>query len=839
MIGRGAHGVVHRARDTALGREVALKQPSPGARSSPGGDERFLHEARSAAGLRHPNIVAVHDVGTWDGEPYLVTALVNGTNLAEELSRQRPSFRQSSEWVASLSDALDHAHRRGVIHRDVKPSNVLLDRNGEVFLTDFGLAKSQEERASLTISGQLIGTPAYMSPEQAGANLGPIDVRTDVYSLGVILYELLTGVRPFQGTERIVLTRIREEDPRPPRRLDDTIPRDLETVCLKAMAKNPGHRYATAAEFATDLRRWLHGEPVLARPVGPFGMLWRKCRRVPVVSGLAASLVLAVVLGFIGVTWEWRRAEAFRRRAEINLGVAREERRHAQANFADAEQQRLRAVRALAEGTRTLTTLTDLTDERMLGKPVPSRETLWNLLYEHYRGFVQQLKGDPAFHRDLAHTSLRVASLLEGSGSMERANAVWKETQVLYEGLVRQDPADLDYRARLSECQLRLGLNLRQTARPSEGDDSLRQGMEVCRETLELAKRRLGSAPGDRAARATLANAELRFGEFGRLLGRSEEAIKVLRLGRDRSEQLLREFPAEAEYRELVARSGYILAQLIRDSEPEESVSVARSVRDHYEIILRVYPLDAATLRHLADAQFWLASLEDRADRMEEALRDFWKAAELYQRLHDNKPYLVGYRGGLGVTYHNIGHILVEIGRPAESLEPYRKAIPLRESLVQLDPENIAWRCDCTGSWYRLGEALQNLGRIPEAVEAYQKCLAHQKEVYSREPGEIKHRNFLDERLKQLFWLRLALGRTTEAAAMARERKALWPNEPGVALTTAVQLLAASLSRSSDESLWQAIASRERRRYASEALGALRDAARLKAGKSLVSRSGP
>ncbi len=309
-VGAGSFGEVWKARDTELNRLVAVKIPHAGRLSDGKDQDRFLREARSAAVLRHPGIVPVHEVGHEAGLSYLVCDFIEGLTLTDLLKARRLTCAEAAELIAQVAAALDYAHARGVVHRDVKPSNIILERPGadpaappgRPMLMDFGLALRSDSEITLTLEGQVLGTPAYMSPELAAGHGHQVDGRSDVYSVGVVLYQLLTGELPFRGNVRMLREQVLYREPQPPRQLNDQIQNDLQTITLKCLAKEPSRRYRTAGELSADLRRWLAGEPIHARPVGRAERLWRWCRRNPLPAGLAATVAALLVVAAVGAS---------------------------------------------------------------------------------------------------------------------------------------------------------------------------------------------------------------------------------------------------------------------------------------------------------------------------------------------------------------------------------------------------------------------------------------------------------------------------------------------------------------------------------------------------------
>jgi WD40 repeat protein/tRNA A-37 threonylcarbamoyl transferase component Bud32 len=377
LLARGGMGVVYKARQVSLNRTVALKTIQAGILASPAEVKRFHSEAEAIAQLHHPNIVAIHEIGEHDGQHYFAMDYVAGRTLAEIVRDGPLPAARAANYVKTIAAAIHYAHQQGILHRDLKPANILIDENDQPQITDFGLAKrffgtphDGAQTIDLTLSGQVLGSPNYLPPEQAEPKRGTIGPASDVYALGAILYHLVTGRPPFQAEAITTLLRqVVETDPVPPRSLNPGISRDLETICLKCLSKEPNHRYATAQALADELGRYLEGKPIHARHVGAAGKAWKWCRRRPALAGLTGALVLSLVAGLTLSLCQLRQTTA----SEL---LARQHAYAADMNLAQA------AVEAGDLGTATA-----LLDAY---RPAPGQEDLrgweWRYLWQRCRG---------------------------------------------------------------------------------------------------------------------------------------------------------------------------------------------------------------------------------------------------------------------------------------------------------------------------------------------------------------------------------------------------------------------------------------------------------------------
>jgi serine/threonine protein kinase/Tfp pilus assembly protein PilF len=411
VLGRGGMGVVYRARQCRLDRLVALKMIRDGELAGAEEQARFRTEAEAAARLQHPHIVQIFEVGEQAGRPFLSLEFVDGGSLAQQLAGNPQPARQAAQLVTTLARAVHHAHQRHVIHRDLKPANILITRDGTPKITDFGLAKRLDVPTGPTLSGVPMGTPSYMAPEQAQGALEHIGPATDVYALGAVLYEMLTGRPPFRGASVLeTLEQVREVEPVPPSRLQPKVPRDLETICLKCLQKEPGKRYGGAELLAEDLLRFLEGKPIVARPVRAWerGVKW--ARRRPAVAALLLALLLVLSGSVPGLTWLWLRADTERRRAEQNLAKSQA----AEAN-ASAAHRFLRD--ALLEVARP----------EKKGYAVTIQEALDKASPKISQAFAGHLDGEASVRTSIGLTYLRLGRHPEAEPHLRRAFELYRE----------------------------------------------------------------------------------------------------------------------------------------------------------------------------------------------------------------------------------------------------------------------------------------------------------------------------------------------------------------------------------------------------------------------------
>jgi tetratricopeptide (TPR) repeat protein len=540
VLGAGGMCVVYQAQQSSPRRTVAVKMLLAGLHGPH--RHRFRQEMEVIARLQHPNIVQIHEVGEHEERPYFTMDFVDGGNLAQKLAERPLPAREAAQLVETLARAIQHAHEQGFVHRDLKPSNILLMRDGLAKISDFGLAKSlapaeETTREYRTESGAILGTPGYMAPEQAaGDAVGPA---ADVYALGVILYEALTGRPPFKASTVLeVLEQVRSQEPVPPRRLQPGLPRDLETICLRCLHKEPARRYASAADLAGDLGRFLRGEPIQARPASRAERLSKWVRRKPALAALVMVSTLAALGLAVGLLWhDARLRDEMRRTAESET---------------EAQRQRQRADADYRAARDTLNRMLERLEGPQVGK-VPQLKELQRGLLEDALSFYQGILAaadspDPAVRRDAAAACKRAAHIQQQLGRTEAAAENYRRVFELVEGLppeVRDAPQS---QTLLAGSYNNLGLLAQSAGRLDEAERQHRTA-------LALNERLAQARPDDPAHQNDLAQSEQNLGVVCQLAKRPAEAEVQYRRAIEIRTALVRDYPDDARYQARLAGS--------------------------------------------------------------------------------------------------------------------------------------------------------------------------------------------------------------------------------------------------------------------------------------------
>jgi eukaryotic-like serine/threonine-protein kinase len=823
-VGRGGMGIVYEAEQESLGRRVALKVLPPRLLLEPHHLARFQREAKAAARLHHTNIVPVYGVGEHGGLHYYVMQFIPGqglNTLLAELARQRAAGSTAAEsrtepagpagplssgpgrsyWQSvariglQVAEALAYAHGQGVLHRDIKPSNLLLDAQGTAWVTDFGLAKAVGDEDSLTQTGDLVGTLRYLAPERVG---GQGDARSDVYSLGLTLYEMLTLRPAFTAADRNHLLRqVTYEEPLPPRKLEPAVPRDLETVVLKAIAREPGRRYASAAELADDLRRFAEDKPIRARRLGTAERLGLWARRNPRLAGVTAALLATLALGVPTVLWKWREAARERdaaRRAQAQADLHFAQARAAVDTYWDSLQNesRLREV--------------DLN---------PLQLKLMAAAVPYYEAFVQQRQDDPELEAARGTAYLRLGWLRMHTGQAAAACADAEKGVEIFTDLARSHPDGKSHRASLAAAHLGVGSARKQLGHWPEAEAAFRRAVEVLRGLVD-------EAPADALVRKDLASAQESLASLLAELGNRAEAEALHREALAGRRRLVADFPDRAIHRGELAQSLGNLGNLFRefgrlaDAEAhhrealglldglvaafpampdyqqergaildllgvvlsaqgrgEEAEAAHRQALDAEQRLADAFPSLPRYRAALAHTHSDLARLLRERHRHAEAEAALDRAQALRRKLTDDFPDVPAYCRDLAVSYKDRASLLEERGRPAEAEAEHRRALDLLEKLVADQPAAPGYRHELAQGYTNLGVVLCKQGKLAAAEPVWQRALALHRRLAEEFPRVPAYRQDLVITESNLSQLLSDTGRPAEGEAALRRVLAL------------------------------------------------------------------
>jgi tetratricopeptide (TPR) repeat protein len=740
-IARGGMGVVFRARQRSLNRPVALKMLLAGTLMSGEDEQRFRQEAEAAANLDHPNIVPIFEVGRHDGHRYFSMKLIEGVSLAQRLPDFSDDQRGAARLMAMVARAVHHAHQRGVLHRDLKPSNILLCGGLdapmgqlEPYVTDFGLAKRAESDPGLTQSGAILGTPSYMAPEQASGKKGVVTVATDVYGLGAVLYAILSGKPPFQGDSALeTIAHVKDRSLNPPSSYGRRIDRDLETICLKCLEKEPARRYDSAEAVAEDLERWLAGVPIQARPARRAERAWRWCQRNPLVAALSTAVAALLVAALAGLLVS-------------NRMIAGER--------DGARQQREKAERHAHQARHAVDQMyTRLAEDWLANQPrlQPMQSEFLALALRFYEEFALEDGDDPEVRREVALAHRRVGQILHKFNDYHRAESALRRSVQIMSDLAATGPARAEDRLQWVESELALGRLLKRNGKADEGGERFRHAVTLCRGLV-------AENPRSLAFRLALADALVNYEALETL----PEAIstfsdmKIEQPDRERCDTILSSAHAHLGSI-LYERTQFNEALLHHREALRLRAALASKFPDRYAHRTRL-------LVSMTDLARDLVSL----GKGEESLTSYRDALALSRELAEEFPSIPDNHVNVVIGWNNLGSALKALGRLAEAETCLSQGLVAARTLNAKHPYRDTLG-SCLLQW---GDFLRLTGKLPEARRAFEEVLTCEASV-----------RYVAEARNQLGWLAVATPGTAKveisrALQLAGQATELMPNEP-------------------------------------------------------------
>jgi tRNA A-37 threonylcarbamoyl transferase component Bud32/tetratricopeptide (TPR) repeat protein len=687
-LGRGGMGVVYKARQVKLDRVVALKMILAGNCAGPGERGRFLNEAHAAAQLPHPNIVGVYEVGEYDGGLFVALEYCPGDNLGKRLDGTPLPPPAAARLIETIARGVAAAHAAGIVHRDLKPANILLSAEGTPKVSDFGLARSldddpapgSENRPGRTTTGAILGTPSYMAPEQAAGAAKHAGRAADVYSLGAILYELLTGRPPFKGASMLeTLEQVRSWEPVSPRQLNPQAPRDLETICLKCLEKAPARRYADAGELADELLRFLNGESIVARPVTAPERAWRWCRRNPAWAALGGAV--AVLLAATSAV----SATAYLMVREKNLAIQEEVRQKEEQRLA-AEQARDLAERRRKHAASALDFFvnrvqSELTDALFAGG---ARQRILELALERLRQDVEAGQGaDGLADRALMGACLKAGDLSWDQGQHEKAAGFYQRAYAAAERLHRADPASDKAKGNFALMVARMARVAAWRKNPEEARRCQQRALALQKAIVEEPKS--GEIPPHEAM-LSLAGSYAALGEWP----------KAVRLQR----RVLRDRPSATARESLAGSLEQMAKQTAGPGRKREylrecvglrsELAAGDPTRQRFQYLL------ALGLGELADEELF-------AGAQDEAQKHYDRCVKVYRELLGGAEMFV-LRRKLGQAYYGAATAALRRGDRAASLRTFHECLRLREGLVRERPRDLHLQLDLMVTRARCGQ---------------------------------------------------------------------------------------------------------------------------------------